>query len=180
MVPSKKLFLQLLLLLSTFRVAVAIPAPLQEGEEVHGNTRSQSPATPKPEGQTRPGGLIWKTVVPYFGAATILALLGGLVYFGTRHEETHNEALEAHKKEAFRGILESGEWEKEPELGESVTSGERRAIAEAGKSDRDKLEKLEKEKEKLDKDIEEKQMDIIIAYHDQVKHVQDKHTKKGG
>jgi len=118
--------------------------------------------------------------VPFFGAATILALLGTLTYFGTRHEETHNEALEAHKREMYGQIMESGEWENEPELAESVTSGERRAIEKAGKGDREKLEKLKKEKEKLDKEIEEKKMDIILAYQDKLKHVQEKHSRKGG
>jgi len=178
MVPSRKLFLQLLLLLSTFRVAVAVPIRLQKVNELNNNTKSGTSPASTAEAQPRPGR--WKAIAPYLGAVTILAFLGGLVYFGTSHEETHNEALEAHKKEQFRKIVESGSWEPEPELAESVTSGERRAIRNAGKSYRDRLEKLEKEKEKLDKEIEEKSRDIILAYHDQVKKVQDKHAKNGG
>src|ERR1700733_9335961 len=123
MVPSRKLFLQLLLLLSTFRIAVAVPIRLQKVNELNNNTRSRTSPASKIEAQPRPGG--WRAIMPYVGAVAILAFLGGLVYFGTRHEETHNEALEAHKKEQFRKIVESGSWEREPELAERVTSGER-------------------------------------------------------
>jgi hypothetical protein len=179
MVHSRKLFLHLLLLLSTFRVAVAVPIRLQEPNELNNNTSSRTSTASKTEAQPRPGGG-WKAIAPYLGAVTILTFLGGLVYFGTRHEETHNEALAAHKKEQFRKMVESGSWEKDPELAESVTSGERRAIRNAGKSYRDRLEKLKKEKEKVDKEIEEKSRDIILAYHDQVSKVQDKHAKNGG
>jgi hypothetical protein len=178
MVPSRKLFLQLLLLLSTFRVAVAVPISLQKPNELNNDTSSQTSTASKTETHPRRGG--WKAIAPYLGAVTILAFLGGLAYFGTRHDETHNEALAAHKREQFRKIVESGSWEPAPELAESVTSEELRAIGNAGKSYRDRLEKLEKEKEKLEKEIEEKSRDIILAYHDQVSKVQDKHAKNGG
>lgn len=106
-------------------------------------------------------------------------MIGSLVYFGTRQEETHNKALEAHKKEQFREFVESGVWGKPPDLAESVTTGERRAIVGAGKAERDKLEKLKEMKGKLNKEIEEIQTDLILAYHNKVKKVQENHVKKG-
>ena len=118
--------------------------------------------------------------MPVLGVASTLALLGGLVYFGTRHEETHNTALEDRRKERFEKIFAAGSWEKPPELAESVTDSERRGIAEAGKTERKKLEKLEKMKEDIDKQIEKKKMDIVFAFDDKVKQVQIKHDKKSG
>lgn len=176
MILSKVLFVQLLFALSTSRIAVALPVRVNHFNGLHNKPTSQSAKSTNTEAQTRPGGFIWK-LAPYLGATSLLAMIGGLVYFGTRQEETHNEALEAHKKEQLREFVESGVWEKPPDLAESVTSGERRAIVEAGKADRDKVEKLKEMKGKLNKEIKEIETDILLAYHNKVKKVQENHVK---
>ena len=107
-------------------------------------------------------------------------MIGGLVYFGTLQEEKRGKGLEVQRKEQFRQIEESGLWKHPPELAESVTDVEQRMIAEAGKAGRDKLENLKKMKKQIHKEIDEKKMDIVIAFHNKVKQVHEKHTKKRG
>jgi len=179
MILNKVLLIQILLVLSSLRVALAIPIRVNDLRELKNSPQSQSSKTTKTDAQTHQGGIL-KKVAPYFGAASVLALIGGLVYFGTRHEETHNEALEAQKREQLQRYMESDEWNDWPDLAESVTSGELRGITKAGKADREKLEKLKEMRVKLNKEIAEKQRDIILSYRDKVKQIQESHAKKGG
>ena len=96
-------------------------------------TRQDEEHHQNPSHQSSSHGINWRVLRPIIGAAGILGILAGVVFVGTKLEESHERALEAHKQEQYQKLVDSGAWMRGNDLPSSVNEEEVRAVREAGK-----------------------------------------------
>jgi len=119
-----------LLLLTTLQHATAIPIPnstLHDKAQLNAILKNELNPPSK-----------WKAIAPILGAGGIVLFLGGLVFIGTRLDETHKLALATHKRQKFEALLNQ---ESKKSLPESVTGEELKEIQNIINSGNKELEK---------------------------------------
>ena len=168
-----KLLLVPLLILAAVQSVTAIPLEIPSLDEYKNQTRLRTP--PKSKSQSSSHGINWRVLRPIIGAASILGILAGVVFLGTKLEESHKRALEAHKREQYQKLVDSGVWMRGDGLPSSVNGEEIRAIREAGKQERAELA-MEEERHKLK--VDTLRRDIIIKYFEEVERIQENHRNR--
>jgi hypothetical protein len=160
-----------LILLVVVRLAVAIPLNTPSLKE--SKSRPQTQPSSKSSPQSPSTKINWKALRPYLGAVGILSLVAGVAIMGTKLEEFHSRAVEAHKREKFQQLIESQAWIRE--LPASISGEEKEALANVVREEHAQLaleEQRYKEKE------ETLRRDMIIKYFDVAERIQKNHRNR--
>lgn len=166
-------FLLVPLLLAAVQLVTATPLEIPSLHEYKNQTRPTRPS--KSELQSSSQGINWRVLRPIIGAAGILGILAGVAFVGTKFEESHKRALEAHKQKQYQKLVDSGAWMRGNDLPSSVNEEEVRAIREAGKEERAELA-MEEERHK--RKVDTLRRDIIIKYFEEVERIQENHRNR--
>ena len=158
------------LLLTEIQSSVAIPLEIPSLDEFKNQSAPRGPS--KSESPPSSRGINWRVLCPIIGATSILGILAGIVIVGTKLEESHERALETHKREQYQKLVESGAWKRGNGLPPSVNGDEIRAVREAGKKERAELA-LEEERHK--RKVDTLRRDIIVKYFEEVERIQKNH-----
>ena len=120
-------------------------------------------------------GIDWHVVGPFLGVASLLGLLFGTVYIGTKLDQSHLRAIEAYKQEKFQRLVDSKVWLEGHSLPSSIDGIERQALEDAGIEERGQLAE---EVERHNKRVAKLRREIIIKYFDELKRIQENHSKR--
>ncbi len=160
-------------LFAVIQSSVAIPLEIPSLDEYKKQSALRAPS--KSESPSSSGGINWRVLCPIIGAAGIIGILAGVAIVGTKLEESHERALEAHKCEQYQKLVDSGAWKMGNDWSSSVNGDEIRAVREAGKEERAELV-LEEERHKLK--VDTLRRDIIIKYFEEVERIQENHRNR--
>jgi uncharacterized membrane protein YcjF (UPF0283 family) len=169
----RKVSLLLFVLILSIQFVVAAPV---HPSDLGGSTnqtrqrRSSESATGTPSRT-----LDWNALKPLLATVGALSLLAGVVFVGTKLDESYRRAVEAHKKEKFQRIVSSDAWRKGDNLPSSINEEEDDALRRVGAVER---QELAREEIRHNKKVESLKQDVIVKYFDEVEKIQEAHRKK--
>jgi hypothetical protein len=164
--------LRLLILFAIVPLTIAAPPHFPELDDYKYNPRPKTKAPVQ-----RPRGINWKHLRPALGAVGILALLAGAVFVGTKLDQSHLRRLEAHKREKYQKIVDSGVWMSGRELPASINGEEAERMKKVGFEERVELA-MEETRHRLR--VGKLKQEIIVKYFEELGRIQGAHAKDRG
>jgi hypothetical protein len=160
-------------LILSIRLAVAAPA---HPSDLNGSTNQTRERRSSESASGAPSRKFdWNALKPLLATVGALSLLAGVVFVGTKLDESYRRAVEAHKKEKFQRIVNSDVWRKGDNLPSSINEEEDDALRRVGAGER---QELAREEIRHNKKVESLKQDVIVKYFDEVEKIQEAHRMK--
>jgi hypothetical protein len=158
-------------LILSIQVVVAAPVNPSDLNKSTNQTRQRRSS----ESGTPSRTLDWNALKPLFATVGALSLLAGVVFVGTKLDESYRHAVDTHKEEKFQRIVSSDAWRKGDNLPSSISGEEDDALRRVGEVERQELAKEEIRHNKI---VESLKQDVIIKYFDEMEKIQEAHRIK--
>jgi hypothetical protein len=166
-------FLRYLVLILSIHLVVAAPVHPSDLNGSTNQTRQRGSSESSSGAPSRK--LDWNALKPLLATVGALSLLAGVVFVGTKLDESYRRAVEVHKKEKFQRIVNSDAWRKGDNLPSSINGEEDGALRRVGADER---QELAREEIRHNKKVESLKQDVIVKYFDEVKKIQEAHRMK--
>jgi hypothetical protein len=160
-------------LILSIQFVIAVPT---HASDLSGSTNQRRQRrSPESATGTPSRTLDWNALKPLFATVGALSLLAGVVFVGTKLDESYRRAVEAHKQEKFQRIVSSDAWRKEENLPSSINGEENDALGRVGEVER---QELAREEIRHNKKVASLKQDVIVKYFDEVGKIQEAHRMK--